>query len=221
MIIVFNLETIGFFDNFIILLHCIKKYFGIQFNFNQTVFNQLLDLYPELLLHNLLKIFNYIYFQKTIGNVQSCFFTSSKNYSAQFIQYLINYLNYKLQNTLFTIYIPYNDFYNTYLKRDYYESVLYISNEDNFMRHYNGNIQYIILDKYIYYISILNMLDRIQKCSFIELLNEPYFVFETKMEREMNKYDYVYSKNSEIVIYKNNQVVDKLLNIIRKHINLK
>ena len=216
MIVAINLETIGFFDNFIILIESLHQYFGIQFNLNQATFNNLLDLYPELLLPNLLKIFKHLSYQKTIDNVNTCILTSSKNYSILFINKLINYFNHKLKCNVITKYFTYNEFYKTYLKKDYFESVLYISNQRNFARDYNSNIQYIILDEYIYYISILNMLSRIKNSSMIHLFNEPFFLFEIKMEREMNKYNYVFYKNSDSSIRKHAEVGAVLFNTIHK-----
>jgi hypothetical protein len=216
MIIVINLESISFFNNFIILIESLQHYFGLQFNLSQEVFNQLLDLYPELLLPNLLKIFNYLSYQKTMGNVNTCILTSSKNYNITFICKLIKYFNYKLKRKLITNYLTYNDFYKTYLKKYYYESVLYISNQKHFIRDYTGNVQYIILDEYTYYISILNMVSRIKKSELFHLLNEPFFLFEIKMEREMNKYKYIFYKNNDSSICKNTEVGTILLNVIHK-----
>lgn len=216
MIVAINLETISFFDNFIIFIESLHQYFGVQFNLSQSTFNQLLDLYPELLLDNLLKILNYISYQKTIGNVNTCILTSSKNYNIRFIVKLINYFNHKLKRRVITKYFTYNDFYKTYLRKDYFESVLYISNQRNFARDYNSNVQYIILDEYTYYISIINMLSRIKNSSMIHILIEPFFLFEIKMEREMSKYNYVFYKNSDSAIRKNTEVSAILLNEIHK-----
>jgi len=216
MIIAINLETIGFFDNFIIFIQSLHQYFGLQFNLNQAMFNQLLDLYPELLLNNLLKIFNYISYQKTIGNVNTCILTSSKNYNSMFIHQLINYFNHKVKRKLITKYFTYNEFYKNYLKKDYYESILYISNQRYFIRDYTSNVQYIILDEYTYYISIINMLTRIKNSSFVHLINEPFFLFEIKMQREMNKYKYIFHKNSDSSICKNTEAGTILLNVIHK-----
>jgi len=216
MIIAINLETIGFFDNFIIFIESLHQYFGLQFNLSQAMFNQLLDLYPEFLLPNLLKIFNYLNYQKTIGNVNTCILTSSKNYNIMFIFKLINYFNYKLNRKLITKYFTYNEFYKTYLKKNYCETVLYISNQKNFSRDYNSSIKYIILDEYTYYISILTMVSRIKNSSIFHILNEPFFLFEIKMEREMNKYYYFFTKNSDTTIRKNAEVGSILLNTIHK-----
>lgn len=219
MIIAINLETIGFFDNFIIFIESLHQYFGLQFNLSQAMFNQLLDLYPELLLPNLLKIFNYISYQKTIGNVNTCILTSSKNYNIMFIHKLINYFNHKVKRKLITKCFTYNEFYKTYLKKNYYESILYISNQRYFIRDYTSNVQYIILDEYTYYIYILNMVSRIKTSPLFYLLNEPFFLFEIKMEREMNRYNYVFAKNSDSSIRKNAEVGYILFNAIHKIIS--
>jgi len=103
--IIFDLdETLGYFSQFSIfwysltnMLTTIKK----QNIINQSLFNKCLDLYPEFLRYKILYVLNYIKEYKIKTNNFLVFIYTNNQGDNQWINYVVNYLQYKINFKLF------------------------------------------------------------------------------------------------------------------------
>ena len=202
--IIITLETIGYFHNFFIFIQSLQRYFGLQFELSQHQFNTLLDTYPELLLDNLLNILICLKEKQLTCQSFHCILTSTRSYDWHFVHCLMNYFNYKLKHRLFSVYLPFNAIARS-------ENAFYITTEPRFLTNYNCNARYIVLDPYLYCVSINSMISRIKTTCLMRLLHEPYLLFEIKMTREMKKYSYFYVKNNYQMVNKSIKNADCLL----------
>ena len=92
-IIVFDLDnTIGFFEQFICILNCISQ--------KDISYNYLFDLFPECFRPNIFEIFTYLLQQKKSGKLKSILLYSNNN-NDSFVKKVIEYIDYKLNDTLF------------------------------------------------------------------------------------------------------------------------
>jgi len=102
-VFVFDLdETIGSFKEFIILLkgiECCKEYFEIKPTENEdnnTIFNELLDLYPEFLRYGILTIFEFLKYKKENRDCSKIFIYTNNIFSPKFPLQIKKYFDYKL-----------------------------------------------------------------------------------------------------------------------------
>jgi len=93
-IIVFDLDnTIGFFEQFIFILNSISK------TETDISYNHLFDLFPECFRPNIFEIFNYLIQQKKTNKIKGVLLYSNNN--DFFVKKVIEYIHYKLNDTLF------------------------------------------------------------------------------------------------------------------------
>ena len=91
-IIVFDLDnTIGFFEQFILVLNCISK--------TDISYNELFDLFPECFRPNIFEIFTFLLQQKKSHKIKGVLLYSNNN--DFFVNKVIEYIHYKLNDTLF------------------------------------------------------------------------------------------------------------------------
>ena len=92
-IIVFDLDnTIGFFEQFIYILNCISS--------PDISYNYLFDLFPECFRPNIFEIFAYLLQQKKNCKIKGVLLYSNNN-NDFFVKKVIEYIHYKLNDTLF------------------------------------------------------------------------------------------------------------------------
>jgi hypothetical protein len=92
-IIVFDLDnTIGFFEQFIYILNCIST--------PDISYNYLFDLFPECFRPNIFEIFTYLLQQKKNDKIKGILLYSNNN-NVLFVKKVIEYIHYKLNESLF------------------------------------------------------------------------------------------------------------------------
>jgi len=92
-IIVFDLDhTIGFFEQFIYILNCISE--------EDISYNNLFDLFPECFRPNIFEIFTYLLQQKKNDKIKGILLYSNNN-NVLFVKKVIEYIHYKLNESLF------------------------------------------------------------------------------------------------------------------------
>ena len=92
-IIVFDLDnTIGFFEQFIYILNCLST--------PDISYNYLFDLFPECFRPNIFEIFAYLLQQKKNDKIKGILLYSNNN-NEHFVKKVIEYIHYKLNDTLF------------------------------------------------------------------------------------------------------------------------
>jgi len=102
-VIVFDLdETIGSFGDFVLLLHYLEGFLGQRVKpIEQTLFNELLDLYPQFLRYGILNVFQFLSEKKKKHECYKIYIYTNNKYSPEFPQKIQNYLDYKLGITDF------------------------------------------------------------------------------------------------------------------------
>jgi hypothetical protein len=210
MLVVITIETIFFVDNLLMFISALCKYFGLQFSINQQLFNNILDLYPELLLNNLLNIFDVLKQKKEQNIISGCMLTSKYDYNWKFLDFFSNYFNELIQFDLFDLYVL---DYRQYIC--YSENVLYLRTQQNFMRDYENNCNYMILDEYKYYYTMDSMILRFVNSNVCTIHEHPS-VFEQKIKLEMKKEKYSYCKNTLDSLRNNNDMSYNLINMLSK-----
>jgi hypothetical protein len=208
MLVVITIETICFIDNFLIFISALCKYFGLQFSINQQLFNNILDLYPELLLNNLLNIFEVLKQKKEQNIISGCILTSKYGYNWKLLDLCSNYFNDLIQTDLFDLYV-YAEEQMAYCS----EKVLYLTTQQYFMRDYKITNNYMILDEYKYYYTMDSMIMRFVNSKVCTIYEHPS-VFEQKIKLEMKKEKYTYCKNTLVSIRNNNEMSYNLINML-------
>lgn len=97
-VIVFDLdETIGSFNEFVILLHSLERFLGErQEREKQGLFNRLLDLYPSFLRYGILDVFHFLNKKKKTNECYKIYIYTNNKYSPDFPEKIKSYIDYKL-----------------------------------------------------------------------------------------------------------------------------
>ena len=210
MLVVITIETICFIDNLLMFISALCKYFGLQFSINQQLFNNILDLYPELLLNNLLNIFDVLKQKKEQNIISGCMLTSKYDYNWNFLDFFSNYFNELIQSDLFDLYV-----YAEQQTSACSEKVLYLTTQHYFMRDYETTNNYMILDEYKYYYTMDSMILRFLNSNVCTIHEHPS-VFEQKIKLELKKQKYTYCKNTLDSIRNNNEMSYNLTKMLSK-----
>jgi predicted phosphatase len=118
-IIVFDLDnTIGFFEQFIYILNCISS--------PDISYNYLFDLFPECFRPNIFEIFTYLLQQKKNCKIKGVLLYSNNN-NDFFVKKVIEYIHYKLNDTLFDCVITKEHPYRK-IKVKHYDDLIDCSN---------------------------------------------------------------------------------------------
>ena len=118
-IIVFDLDnTIGFFEQFIYILNCIST--------PDISYNYLFDLFPECFRPNIFEIFTYLLQQKKNCKIKGVLLYSNNN-NDFFVKKVIEYIQYKLNDTLFDCVITKEHPYRK-IKVKHYDDLIDCSN---------------------------------------------------------------------------------------------
>jgi hypothetical protein len=118
-IIVFDLDnTIGFFEQFIYILNCIST--------PDISYNYLFDLFPECFRPNIFEIFTYLLQQKKNCKIKGVLLYSNNN-NDFFVKKVIEYIHYKLNDTLFDCVITKEHPYRK-IKVKHYDDLIDCSN---------------------------------------------------------------------------------------------
>jgi hypothetical protein len=118
-IIVFDLDnTIGFFEQFIYILNCLSE--------PDISYNYLFDLFPECFRPNIFEIFTYLLQQKKNCKIKGVLLYSNNN-NDFFVKKVIEYIHYKLNDTLFDCVITKEHPYRK-IKVKHYDDLIDCSN---------------------------------------------------------------------------------------------
>jgi hypothetical protein len=211
-IVVFDLdETLGYFVEYGIFWDCLKKY--LNTTLNQTVFEEILDVYPEFLRPNIMNILSYLKHKKTTRKCQQImmYTNNQKEWASQLISYFEKKLNFKLFDQLISAFkvngqriemcrTSQDKTYNDLMRCTKLPPNAEICFLDNyyFPNMVNKNIYYINLKPYIYQLNFNEMISRfVQSTPGKRIVQEPD-KFEKFMSNQYKQYDYKYTeKNSE------------------------
>ena len=103
-IVVFDLdETLGYFVEFGIFYDCLNRYLNQtkQINLTQTIFNEVLDLYPEFLRPNIIEILMYLKDKKETNYCDRLMIYTNNQGSTSWSQQIKNYFETKINFSLF------------------------------------------------------------------------------------------------------------------------
>ena len=92
-------ETLGNFVQIGTLCNLLEIYLNKKIN--QTEFNKIMDLYPEILRPNILLLLNYIKIQKMNSNCSNVIIYTNNQGPKEWALKIVKYLNYKLNYKLF------------------------------------------------------------------------------------------------------------------------
>jgi len=105
--IVFDVdETLGHFSQLYHLWNLINKYFEQKNRYtkiinSQFLFNLLLDTFPNYLRTNIFLVFSYILKEKQKNNIQKIILYTNNKISKEWIFFIANYFEYKLNGKIF------------------------------------------------------------------------------------------------------------------------
>jgi len=215
--IVFDVdETIGSFTQLFILWKIINKYFEKNNIYNnlintQFLFNLLLDNFPLFLRTNIVDIFQYILKEKQQNKIEKVILYTNNQISKEWINYIVKYIEYKLDNNIFDVIICSYKINNQIIEplRTTYEKtymdLIKISNLTNYKicfvddlihkKMIHPCIYYILVPAYFYYYSLNNFLEifcnliDINNVHFTEYINKSYkkYFFEKKINISSNE----------------------------------
>lgn len=103
-IIVLDLdETIGSFGDLYILWTALNKIRTLDKNETQSVFDTVMDIYPEFLRYGILNILEFLYFKKTSGQCDKLFIYTNNVCTPPWVSLIVEYINkrLKISNGLF------------------------------------------------------------------------------------------------------------------------
>jgi hypothetical protein len=104
-IVVFDLdETLGYFMELGMFWDALKAYIthtNANISIDQTLFNNILDLYPEFLRPNIINILNYLKRKKTKNHCDKLIIYTNNQGPIEWAKYIINYFNNKLSFNIF------------------------------------------------------------------------------------------------------------------------
>ena len=92
-------ETMGSFVQFSIFVDCILNYTNRQFD--QHIFNALLDLYPEFIRPNMIEILSYILTKKQTGECKQVMIYTNNQGPRKWANQLISFFESKINSKLF------------------------------------------------------------------------------------------------------------------------
>ena len=198
--IVFDVdETIGSFTQLFILWKIINRYFEKNNIYNnlintQILFNLLLDNFPLYLRTNIIDILQYILKEKGQNKVHKVILYTNNQISKQWINYIVKYIEYKLDKQIFDIIICSYKINNQIIEpeRTTYEKthtdLIKISNLTNYKicfvddlihkKMIHPRIYYILVPAYFYYYSLNNFLKIF--CNLIDINNEDFTEYINK-----------------------------------------
>jgi hypothetical protein len=224
-IVVFDLdETLGYYTEFGMFWDAITeyiKYSKLNINLNQSLFDKVLDLYPEFNRPNIINILNYLKQKKRAVHCEKIMIYTNNQGPTDWAVSIKNYFENKIKYKLFDQIIGafkvngkrveicrtthmknYKDFIRcTKIPEDTHICFL----DDTFypgMR--KNNIYYINVKPYVYDLPYEVMIDRLQNSDFLNI--EDPTSMKTYMLEYMKNYNYVYVKKEP-----NTHNVDKIL----------
>jgi len=203
--IVFDIdETIGSFIQFYVLWKLLNKYLKKKniytaFINTQILFNFLLDNFSLYLRPNILVVFKYILNEKKENKINKVLVYTNNQISKEWIQYIIKYIEYKLNDKIFDKIIYAYKIKNHYVEYDrssnekMYSDLIKIGNLSNYQicfvddlihqKMIHPNVFYIHIPGYSYFYSLNKIVDILHKS--IHLPKENLFLF---LNIEFNKY---------------------------------
>ena len=104
-IVVFDLdETLGYFSELGMFWDALKAYIthtNATITIDQSLFNHVLDLYPEFLRPNIIDILKYLKRKKTKNHCDKLMIYTNNQGPVEWAKYIINYFNTKLNYNMF------------------------------------------------------------------------------------------------------------------------
>lgn len=223
-IVVFDLdETLGYFTEFGILWDCLIHYSKNRDkpSLSQSVFNDILDLYPEFLRPNIINILNYLKDNKQSLCCDKLMIYTNNNGSNEWVQYIINYFNKKINFELFDQIISafkingkvvevcrttHNKTYNDFIKctKLPINSEICFLDDTFYPEMVNDNIYYINVKPYYYDLQFNYMLEKFSKSDVGKKIidNDKNFIKIMSEQIKLYKYDCIDKKSKEYEVDK-------------------
>jgi hypothetical protein len=201
---------------------------------NQTLFNSILNLYPEFLRPNILSTLTYLKKKKNKNNCSKIMIYTNNQGSKEWVELIKNYFEDLLQFKLFdqiiaafkingkTLEICRSSHYKSH--RDLIKCTKIPMNteicfiDDSFHPHMkNDNVYYINIKPYIYDLKLNEMLKRLKESDIIPLsININYDDLELFIENYMIDFDFTYLPKQSIDLEIDNKISRKIL----KHLHI-
>jgi hypothetical protein len=228
-IVVFDLdETLGYFMELGMFWDALKGYIKhkqLNITFNQNLFNQILDLYPEFLRPNIMNILTYLKKKKERTHCEKLMVYTNNQGPEEWAQYILGFFDYKLNYKLFDQIIAafkvqgkrvelcrttHMKTHNDFIKCTQVPKTTYICFLDDvfYPDMSNDNIYYINIKPYTYDLSFENMIQRFIDSDIISstLLDSP--VFTEYVIAYMQRYNY-HCINKTMDAYTLDKVISK------------
>jgi len=207
---------------------------NINMDINQTLFNSILNLYPEFLRPNILSTLTYLKKKKNKNNCSKIMIYTNNQGSKEWVELIKNYFEDLLQFKLFdqiiaafkingkTLEICRSSHYKSH--RDLIKCTKIPMNteicfiDDSFHPHMkNDNVYYINIKPYIYDLKLNEMLKRLKESDIIPLsININYDDLELFIENYMIDFDFTYLPKQSIDLEIDNKISRKIL----KHLHI-
>jgi hypothetical protein len=227
-IIVFDLdETLGYFTQFGMLWDTINEYnkhIHLNIEMNQTFFNKLLNLYPEFLRPQILRILEYLKQQKEAQNCQKILIYTNNQAPKQWAYFIKNYFEDKINYPLFDQVIgafkvngKIIEICRTTNKKTK-DDLIHCSKINS-----NSKICFIddtyypnMTDENIYYINLKPYIYDLPFDVLIERLNDYYNMDKQYLLNNLNSYNYILSNKNSIEYNMEKALSKKLYKLLHK-----
>jgi len=225
--VVFDLdETLGYFVEFRIFWECLLRHFGNVF-LTQQDFNNVLNLYPEFLRPNIYTILNFLKIKKQVGLCEKVMIYTNNQSPKSWVQYLVNYLDSKLNYNLFDQIIcafkvngkriEINRTSNTKTYADLLQCTRVPANTEIcflddkiFPEMSNDNVYYIYVKPYRHDLNFSEMIKRFNEAKFLNFVLQEQLILN-----DLCLYDYNYVKKS-VTEYDVDKIIGKeIINHLR------
>ena len=221
-------ETLGYFAQFGMFCHALDSYFHDQ-NYHYNHFNQLLDLFPNLLRPNILTILQFLLHKKEKGICHGIMIYTNNQGPKPWVEHIKSYFEHKLGKKVFDQVIAafkvngkiievcrttdkktYEDLLNC-IKLPNNVEVCFLDDQLHpEMEH--DNVYYINLKPYIFSMSFDSMIQSFLQSSLANSINKDDF--QQKMKIYLNNYHYIASpksqKEQDIDVIISKKIIDHL-----------
>lgn len=226
-IVVFDLdETLGYFMELGMFWDALKsyiKYKQLKIPTNQSLFNSVLDLYPEFLRPNINEILNYIKKKKDKSKCDKLMIYTNNQGPSEWAKYIINYFEEKVQSKIFdqiigafkiqgrqvelcrTTHLKTHADFIKCTKMPENTQICYLD-DVYYPNMSNELIYYINVRPYIHDLDFNEMINRFIDSEIIESMNLEETEFKEFIETYMNRYNYIYVQKSS-----DSQMIDEIV----------
>jgi len=226
-IVVFDLdETLGYFVELGMFWDAIKSYISykeIKISIDQTLFNNILDLYPEFLRPNIINILNYLKNKKEKRHCDKLMIYTNNQGPPEWANYIVKYFENKLNYNIFDRTIA---AFKVQGKRVEINRTSHMKSHSDLIKctkipketqicfiddvyhpdMTDENIYYINVKPYIHDLDFEEMINRFLNTNIFNIDGQDVIIYKTFILQFMKKYKYTYVKKTNDA-----QNIDKII----------